>query len=141
MCVLVTGGAGLIGSHLVDRLLADGHEVRVLDSLDPQVHSGWPGYLADGAERIGGDVRDREVVRRALAGVDRLVHLAAAVGVGQSMYEIERYTSVNAIGAAAVLEEATEAGDRLEKVVVASSMSIYGEGLYRCPAEGTEQAL
>ena len=140
MRVLVTGGAGFIGSHLVDRLLADGAEVRVLDSLDPQVHGGsWPDYLADGVERIHGDVRDRDAVRRALDGVDRLVHFAAAVGVGQSMYEIERYTSVNALGAAVVLEAALDVRDRLEKAVVASSMSIYGEGLYRCPAEDAER--
>jgi dTDP-L-rhamnose 4-epimerase len=138
--VLVTGGAGFIGSHVVDRLLADGHAVRVLDSLDPQVHDGWPDDLAADAEWIEGDVRDREAVRGALDDVDRVVHFAAAVGVGQSMYEIERYTSVNAIGAAVLLEEAIEARDRLEKLVVASSMSIYGEGLYRCPAEGTEHA-
>ncbi|MDP8911935.1 MAG: GDP-mannose 4,6-dehydratase [Actinomycetota bacterium] len=140
MRVLVTGGAGFIGSHLVDRLLADGHDVRVLDSLDPQVHNGWPDYLNTEAELVEGDVRDRDVVRRSLADVDRLVHFAAAVGVGQSMYEIERYTSVNAIGAAVVLEEAIEVRDRLEKALVASSMSIYGEGLYRCPSEGTEHA-
>jgi dTDP-L-rhamnose 4-epimerase len=140
MRILVTGGAGFIGSHLVDRLLADGHDIRVLDSLDPQVHDGWPDYLAADAERIEGDVRDREAVRGALEDVDRVVHFAAAVGVGQSMYEIERYTSVNAIGAAVLLEEAIEVRDRLEKLVVASSMSIYGEGLYRCPAEGTEHA-
>jgi dTDP-L-rhamnose 4-epimerase len=138
--VLVTGGAGFIGSHLVDRLLSDGHEARILDSLDPQVHSGWPDYLADGAERVEGDVRDRAAVRATLKDVDRVVHFAAAVGVGQSMYEIERYTSVNAIGAAVLLEEAIEVRDRLEKLVVASSMSIYGEGLYRCPAEGTDLA-
>ena len=106
MRVLVTGGAGFIGSHLVDRLLAAGHEVRILDSLDPQVHDGVPGYLAPEAELVVGDVRDRELVARCLDGVDALVHLAAAVGVGQSMYEIERYTSVNALGAAVVLEAA-----------------------------------
>ena len=140
MKVLVTGGAGFIGSHLVDRLLADGHEVRVLDSLEEQVHGGaWPGYLAGEVERIRGDVRDRDAVRSALDGADRLVHLAAAVGVGQSMYEIERYTSVNALGAAVVLEAALEVRERLEKAVVASSMSIYGEGLYRCPAEDEER--
>ncbi len=138
MRVLVTGGAGFIGSHLVDRLLADGHEVRVLDSLDPQVHDGRPEYLDPAAELVEGDVRDREAVRRSLDGVERLVHLAAAVGVGQSMYEIERYTSVNALGAAVVLEEAIALRGRLEKAVVASSMSIYGEGLYRCPAEQVE---
>ncbi|MDX6485877.1 MAG: dTDP-L-rhamnose 4-epimerase [Gaiellaceae bacterium] len=140
MRVLVTGGAGFIGSHLVDRLLEAAHDVRVLDSLDPQVHDGWPSYLSDEAERIHGDVRDHDAVARALDDVDLLVHLAAAVGVGQSMYEIERYTSVNAIGAAVVLEEATRVRDHLEKVVVASSMSIYGEGAYRCPAEGTPQS-
>ena len=135
MHILVTGGAGFIGSHLIDRLLAAGHDVRVLDSLDAQVHNGWPDYLATDIERIEGDVRDRDAVKRALEGVDRLVHLAAAVGVGQSMYEIERYTSVNAMGAAVVLEVAMDLRAQLEKVVVASSMSIYGEGLYRCPAE------
>jgi dTDP-L-rhamnose 4-epimerase len=139
MKVLVTGGAGFIGSHVVDRLLAAGHGVRVLDSLDPQVHPlGRPDHLCADAELIVGDVRDRRAVRRGLEGADRVVHLAAAVGVGQSMYEIERYTSVNALGCAVVLEAATEVRDRLEKVVVASSMSIYGEGLYRCPQEGVE---
>jgi dTDP-L-rhamnose 4-epimerase len=138
MRVLVTGGAGFIGSHVVDRLLADGLEVRILDSLDPQVHDGRPEYLSAEAELVVGDVRDHEAVSRALDGVDRLVHLAAAVGVGQSMYEIERYVSVNAIGAAVVLEEALAVRDRLEKIVVASSMSIYGEGLYRCPAEDVD---
>jgi len=139
--VLVTGGAGFIGSHLVDRLLADGHTVLVLDSLDPQVHSnGRPDYLAADAELRVADVRDPDAVREAFADVDRVVHLAAAVGVGQSMYEIERYTSVNAVGAAVVLEQAVQARDRLEKVVVASSMSIYGEGLYRCTAEDAHMA-
>jgi dTDP-L-rhamnose 4-epimerase len=135
MRALVTGGAGFIGSHLVDRLLADGIEVRILDSLDAQVHEGRPEYLAADAELVVGDVRDADVVSRSLAGVDRVVHLAAAVGVGQSMYEIERYTSVNAIGAAVLLEQVLEVRDRIEKLVVASSMSIYGEGLYLCPNE------
>ncbi len=140
MRVLVTGGAGFIGSHVVDLLLAKGHEVRILDSLDPQVHDGVPAYLASEAELIVGDVRDRDAVKRCLTGSDALVHLAAAVGVGQSMYEIERYTSVNSIGAAVVLETAIGFRDRLRKAIVASSMSIYGEGLYRCPVENTEVA-
>ena len=140
MKILVTGGAGFIGSHLVDQLLADGCEVRILDSLDAQVHDGPPPHVNDAAELVQGDVRDHDVVARCLDGVDRLVHLAAAVGVGQSMYEIERYTSVNAIGAAVVLEEALRVRDRLEKIVVASSMSIYGEGLYRCPVDVIEVA-
>jgi dTDP-L-rhamnose 4-epimerase len=138
--VLVTGGAGFIGSHLVDRLLADGLDVRVLDSLDPQVHDGRPEYLNPEAELLVGDVRDHEVVARALRDVGRVVHFAAAVGVGQSMYEIERYTAVNALGAAVVLEEILAVRDRIEKIAVASSMSIYGEGLYRCPREDRELA-
>jgi dTDP-L-rhamnose 4-epimerase len=138
MRVLVTGGAGFIGSHVVDRLVEVGHDVRVLDSLDPQVHHGSPPPLSPDAEVIEADVRDRAAVRKALDGVDRLIHLAAAVGVGQSMYEIEHYTSVNAVGAAIVLEEAAAVRDRLEKSIVASSMSIYGEGLYSCAAEETE---
>ena len=93
--VLVTGGAGFIGSHLSDRLLAEGYEVRALDSLDPQVHPEGerPDYLDSGVELLSGDVRDRDAVGKALDGVDAVVHLAAAVGVGQSMYEIERYMS------------------------------------------------
>ncbi len=138
MRVLITGGAGFIGSHLADRLLADGHEVRALDNLDPQVHAKGerPDYLDAAVELHTGDVRDRDAVRRALDAVDAVVHFAAAVGVGQSMYEIERYTSINAIGAAVVLEEALEHRDALQKLVVASSMSIYGEGQYRNPRTG-----
>src|SRR3954469_6740165 len=138
MRVLITGGAGFIGSHLADRLLADGHEVRALDNLDPQVHlSGErPEYLDDAVELQAGDVRDHGAVRRALDGGDAVVHFAAAVGVGQSMYEIERYTSINAIGAAVVLEEALERREQIRKLLVASSMSIYGEGQYRNPVTG-----
>src|ERR671932_710371 len=138
MKVLITGGAGFIGSHLADRLLADGHRVRTLDNLDPQVHAGAPrpDYLADDVELQVGDVRDHEAVQRALNGVDAVVHFAAAVGVGQSMYEIERYTSINAIGAAVLLEEVVERRDRIRKLLVASSMSIYGEGQYRNPNSG-----
>jgi dTDP-L-rhamnose 4-epimerase len=138
MRVLITGGAGFIGSHFADRLLADGHEVRALDNLDPQVHPDGerPAYLDDAVELRVGDVRDHEAVARALEGMDAVVHFAAAVGVGQSMYEIERYTSVNSIGAAVVLEEALAKRDRIGKMLVASSMSIYGEGQYRNPRTG-----
>jgi dTDP-L-rhamnose 4-epimerase len=138
MKVLITGGAGFIGSHLADRLLADGHEVRALDNLDPQVHANGerPEYLDGAIELRTGDVRDREAAGRALDGVDAVVHFAAAVGVGQSMYEIERYTSINAIGAAVLLEEALERRDAIQKLLVASSMSIYGEGQYRNPRTG-----
>src|SRR5205814_2822060 len=120
------------------RLLADGHEVRALDNLDPQVHlqGGRPEYLDSEVELQTGDVRDHDAVRGALDGVDAVVHFAAAVGVGQSMYEIERYTSINATGAAVVLEEAVERRDAIRKLLVASSMSIYGEGQYRDPRTG-----
>jgi len=138
MRVLITGGAGFIGSHLADRLLAEGHEVRALDNLDPQVHAvgGRPDYLDGEVELQVGDVRDHEAVGRALDGVDAVVHFAAAVGVGQSMYEIERYTSINSIGAAVLLEETVERRERIRKLLVASSMSIYGEGQYRNPQTG-----
>jgi dTDP-L-rhamnose 4-epimerase len=143
--VLVTGGAGFIGSHLVDALLEAGHEVRVYDSLEPQVHGAlrergeWPGYLADGCEKVLGDVRDRGALRQALQGIDVLFHQAAAVGVGQSMYEIERYVDANTRGTAVLLDVlANDAAirQRLRKVIVASSMSIYGEGKYGCPEHG-----
>jgi dTDP-L-rhamnose 4-epimerase len=136
--VLITGGAGFIGSHFADRLLAEGHTVRAFDNLDPQVHGDVkrPKYLDSEVELVAGDVRDHEGVRRALEGVDTVVHFAAAVGVGQSMYEIERYTSINAIGAAVLLEEVVDRRDEVEKLLVASSMSIYGEGQYRNPATG-----
>jgi len=138
MRVLITGGAGFIGSHLADRLLAEGHQVRALDNLDPQVHPAGdrPDYLDGDVELQVGDVREHDAVRQALEGVDAVVHFAAAVGVGQSMYEIERYTSINAIGAAVLLEEAVERRDRISKLLVASSMSIYGEGQYRNPRTG-----
>lgn len=130
--ILITGGAGFIGSHLADALLAGGHRVRALDSLSPQVHgpeAGRPRYLDPEVELLVGDVRDPAAVRRALIGVDAVVHLAAAVGVGQSMYEIVHYTAVNN-GGTAVLMEAL-ARRPVGRLVVASSMSIYGEGLYR----------
>src|SRR5438094_4787819 len=138
MRVLITGGAGFIGSHLADRLLADGHQVRALDNLDPQVHPAGqrPDYLDGDVELQVGDVRDHDAVRQALDGVDGVVHFAAAVGVGQSMYEIERYTSINAIGAAVLLEEVLERREQISKLLVASSMSIYGEGQYRNPRIG-----
>jgi len=138
MRVLITGGAGFIGSHLADRLLEDGHRVRALDNLDPQVHVSVdrPPYLDPDVELLIGDVRDRDAVGRALEGVDAVVHFAAAVGVGQSMYEIERYTSVNAIGCAVVLEEVAKRRNAIAKVLVASSMSIYGEGQHANPVTG-----
>jgi dTDP-L-rhamnose 4-epimerase len=138
MKVLLTGGAGFIGSHLSDQLLTAGHAVRAFDSLDLQIHgrSARPDYLDPAVELIVGDIRDRSAVDRALEGVEAVVHLAAAVGVGQSMYEIERYTSINALGTAVLLEHVLERRDSIRKVLVASSMSIYGEGQYRNPRSG-----
>jgi dTDP-L-rhamnose 4-epimerase len=127
--VLITGGAGFVGSHLADELLAHGYRVRVLDNLDAQVHGasiGRPSYLDADAELVRGDVRDRAAVARALRGVDAVVHFAAAVGVGQSMYEIERYTDVNNRGTAVLLEALSAAP--VKRLLVASSMSVYGEG-------------
>jgi dTDP-L-rhamnose 4-epimerase len=134
--ILITGGAGFIGSHLADELLSCDHEVRVLDSLVPQVHGRArtrPAYLDPDVELVVGDIRDKDCVRRALRGVDAVFHLAALVGVGQSMYQIAEYTSVNNHGTATLLEALTEApvDHPVERLVVASSMSIYGEGLYR----------
>jgi dTDP-L-rhamnose 4-epimerase len=127
---LVTGGAGFIGAHLTEELLHSGREVRIIDSLLPQVHSdgGRPAYLNEDAELLVADVRDPDAVRRALAGVSEVVHLTARVGVGQSMYEIAEYTSVNDVGTAILLEALLD--HPVERLVVASSMSVYGEGLY-----------
>jgi len=140
--ILVTGGAGFIGSHLVDALLGAGHQVYILDNLETQVHGGlreenrWPDYLADDCVKILGDVRDRDTLRKAIAGVDVIFHQAAAVGVGQSMYEIERYVDANTRGTAVLLGILAEKKTRVRKLIVASSMSIYGEGKYRCPEHG-----
>ena len=137
MQILITGGAGFIGSHLADELLHAGHRVRALDLLVPQVHGesgSRPAYLDPEVELIRGDVRDADAVRAALRGVDAVYHFAAAVGVGQSMYEIAHYTSVNNLGTAVLLQALS--ASPVQRLVVASSMSLYGEGLYR-RADGT----
>ena len=133
MRILVTGGAGFIGSHVVDALVDRGDTVRVLDALVPQVHTtAVPQNLHPDAEFVQGDVTDADLVTRALDGVDAVCHLAAEVGVGQSMYEIARYTRANSLGAAVLLEAIAARRDTIRRLVVASSMSIYGEGLYAC---------
>lgn len=137
--VLVTGGAGFIGSHLVDALVEQGYKVRVLDALVPQVHGedARPSYLNSAAEFIQGDVCDRQLVNDALEGIDVVFHEAAEVGVGQSMYEIERYVRANDLGTAVLLEAILARRPQIKKLIVASSMSIYGEGAYTCESCGS----
>jgi dTDP-L-rhamnose 4-epimerase len=136
--ILITGGAGFVGSHLADTLLAAGHNVRIFDNLTGQVHRhGIPEYLAEDAEFVQGDVRDSGAVRRALSGIEVVFHMAAAVGVGQSMYEIERYMGSNTQGTAVLLQQLLDSKSRVEKLVLASSMSIYGEGKYLCAKCGS----
>src|SRR4051812_23024746 len=133
--ILITGGAGFIGSHLADELLACGHRVRALDCLNEQVHGASrerPSYLSNDVELIAGDVRDPELVRRSLIDVDAVYHLAAAVGVGQSMYEIAHYTSVNNLGTAGLLEALSERP--VGRPIVGSSMSVFRESAYPGPA-------
>src|SRR3954447_17868370 len=130
--ILITGGAGFIGSHVADLLLSTGYHVRILDNLTPQVHGAGnvrPHYLDNDAELIVGDVRDPAAVEKSLYGVDGVIHLAAAVGVGQSMYDIVRYVQTNEVGTAVLLEALTK--HPVERLIVASSMSVYGEGLAR----------
>lgn len=139
--ILITGGAGFVGSHLADGLLATGHTVRVLDDLAPQVHpAGPPDYLSSRVELIRGDVRDPNLLRDVLRGTDVVYHFAATVGVGQSMYEISRYMSVNTLGTAELLQAILDSKSAIEKLVVASSMSIYGEGRYVCSGCGSPAA-
>ncbi len=133
MKVLVTGGAGFIGSYVCEQLLANGHHVLVLDNLDPQIHgenASWPKYMPAGTENYIGDIRDKVLVQNLVSQVDSVIHLAAAVGVGQSMYKIEHYCSVSVLGTAILLEAILQNRDKIKKLIVASSMSIYGEGEY-----------
>jgi dTDP-L-rhamnose 4-epimerase len=134
--VLITGGAGFIASHCTASLLRHGYEVRALDNLDPQIHGAErrpPAYLDKRVDLIVGDVRSPRMVRRALADIDAVIHLAARVGVGQSMYQLADYTDVNSRGTAILLEAMVERARRrpFTRLVVASSMSVYGEGLYQ----------
>ena len=137
LTILITGGAGFIGRHLTEALLAGGHHVRVLDALTAQIHGETPQIPAElsGAELLRGDVRDSDCLEKALAGVDAVAHLAAETGVGQSMYEVERYVDVNDRGTASLLQ-AMAKRDPPPRLVLASSRAVYGEGLYRCQGCG-----
>ena len=137
--ILVTGGAGFVGTHLVRRLVEDGHAVVVLDAMIPQVHTIHQDRELDVSASLGcevrhADVRDADAVGRAMAGVEIVHHLAAETGVGQSQYEISRYVATNTLGTAVVLEAAVAAG--VQQVIVASSRAVYGEGRWHCPRCG-----
>lgn len=130
--ILVTGGCGFIGRHVTEELLENGYRVRLLDAFIDQVHADVEAAVPEGAQVIRGDVRDKPLVEKALDGVDGVVHLAAEVGVGQSMYEIARYVGGNDLGTAVLLEAMI--GRPIRRIVVASSMSVYGEGRYHTAA-------
>src|SRR5438552_16336041 len=135
--VLITGGAGFVGSHLADALAAAGHELILFDNLEPQVHGGSaprPEYLDTNHRLERGDIRDPDALAPLVREADVVFHLAAMVGVGQSMYQVRRYTDVNTMGMATLLEVIVKERSRrsLRKPIVASSMAIYGEGAYAC---------
>lgn len=138
--ILITGGAGFIGSHTADALLAKGYRVRVLDLLDPQIHGAKrsrPAYLDARIELVEGDVRNREDVAGAIIGVDAVFHFAALTGVGQSMYDIHSYCDVNVNGTAMLLDVLANSHHQVQKVVLSSSRAVYGEGAYDCSVCGT----
>ncbi|HEX6806039.1 MAG TPA: SDR family NAD(P)-dependent oxidoreductase [Terriglobales bacterium] len=145
--ILITGGAGFVGSHTADALVQAGHEVVIYDNLTSQVHQNRASYLPRGAQFVLGDVRDLNKLSEVVKGVEVIYHLAAAVGVGQSMYQIAEYTSTNNLGTANLFQAILNTRSTPEKIVVASSMSIYGEGKYLCrecgevapPARGLDQ--
>src|SRR5437016_4958773 len=131
MRFLITGGAGFIGSFLAEELLRSGHAVRLFDNLEEQVHRGrMPAYLPKHAEFVQGDVRDREALRQALDGIDAVMHCAAAVGVAQSQYEIKRYVDTNVGGTANLLDIIVREELPVRKILVPTSMTAYGEGVY-----------
>lgn len=133
MKILVTGGMGFVGSHLVDALVKEGHSVVVFDNLEEQVHQGKkPAYLNKNARYVIGDMRDREALKKIVIGSEVIFHEAAAVGIGQSMYKIAHYISANDSGTANLLDILVNDKVKVRRLIVASSMSIYGEGAYVC---------
>ena len=132
MKILVTGGAGFIGSHIVDELIKKGHYVRIFDNLEPQVHTQAPAYLNKDAEFIKSDIRDIHALEAAIKDMDIIFHEAAMVGIGQSMYQVKRYVDANTAGTANLLDLLVNKDHDVKKLIVASSMSIYGEGTYAC---------
>jgi dTDP-L-rhamnose 4-epimerase len=138
MHALITGGAGFIGSFLTERLLSEGYTVTIFDNLTPQVHpDGLPADLPTAAERVIGDIRDPAALGSALAHADLVVHCAAAVGVGQSMYQVHHYVDVNVAGTANLLQLIIDSKRSPQKLIVLTSMTGYGEGLYRRPSNGS----
>lgn len=135
--ILVTGGAGFIGSFLVDALVERGHEVTVIDNLEEQVHGGrQPDYLNKGAQYVWANIIDYEALEQVVVGAEVIFHQAAVVGVGQSQYQIRRYVQANSLGTANLLDILANHGHRCTKLVLAGSMSTYGEGLYQCAVDG-----
>jgi dTDP-L-rhamnose 4-epimerase len=133
MKVLVSGGAGFIGSHLVDKLVERGYEVKVLDNLEEQVHRGkTPNYLNKDAEYIWGDIRDEELLKKVIKDVEVIFHFASAVGVGQSQYEVKKFIDINATGTASIWDAIINSKNKVKKIIIAASMSSYGEGMYKC---------
>jgi dTDP-L-rhamnose 4-epimerase len=134
--ILITGGAGFIGKHLALRLISEGNYIKIIDNFNPQIHNNdfLPEQLKKNAEIIKGDIRDRETLKKALVGIEQVVHYASETGTGQSMYNIEKYFNVNVLGTATLIDlmQNDSCGKDISSVVVASSRSIYGEGLYRC---------
>lgn len=139
MDILVTGGAGFIGSHLVDALVKEGHSVTILDSLDPQVHTNGkpPAYLNEQARFVRGDVKDYDLLRELVTDTEVVFHEASAVGVGQSQYQVAHYVEANSTGTANLLDILVNHSHRVKKLVVAASMSSYGEGLCHCESCGS----
>ena len=140
--ILITGGAGFIGSRLCEKLFDQGNHITVLDNLSEQIHGKGESFLFKKIKNkctfIKGDVRNKDDWRKAIKNQEIIIHLAAETGTGQSMYEVEKYTNVNVMGTAHMLEILANSNHNVKKIVVASSRSIYGEGKYNCEIHGVQ---